>query len=152
MAEREVIATRTIDAPRSRVFEAWTDAGQLEQWWHPIGFTTTVSELAAEPGGAFRLAMHGPDGTAFPMEAEFTEVEEPERLVFITSKIMEAAGPQPQLEVITTVTLAVQDGKTELKVHEVVLQSTPPVQQALDGMEEGLNQTLDLLVEFLKGD
>ncbi len=150
MAEREVIATRTIQASRSRVFEAWTNPGQLEQWWHPIGFTTTVSELVAEPGGAFRLAMHGPDGTAFPMEAVFTEVEAPGRLVFITSRIMEG-GEDPQLEVVTTVTLGEQDGVTELKVHEVVLKSTPLVQQALAGMEAGLNQTLDLLVEFLAG-
>jgi uncharacterized protein YndB with AHSA1/START domain len=150
MAEKEVTVTRTINAPRRRVFRAWTDAGELAEWWHPIGFTTAVSELDDQPGGAFRLDMHGPDGTVFPMEAVFTEVEEPERLVFITTRIMEGEGPEPQLEVVTTVTLAEQDGKTEMKVHEVVLKSTPLVQQALAGMEEGLKQTLDRLVEYLE--
>lgn len=151
MAEREVTVTRMIDAARERVFEAWTRAEEVAEWWHPDYFTTTVSELDPQPGGKFTLDMHGPDGTLFPMEAQFTEVEEPERLVFITSKIMEAPGPQPQLEVITTVALAELDGKTELRVHEAVLKSTPPVQQALDGMEMGLNQTLDNLVKFLGG-
>lgn len=151
MAEREVIATRTIDATRERVFAAWTRAEELAEWWHPIYFTTTVSELDPHPGGKFTLDMHGPDGMVFPMEAVFTEVEEPERLVFLTTKIMEAEGPQPQLEVVTTVTLAERDGKTEMQVHEAVLRSTPPVQPALDGMEMGLNQTLDNLVKFLEG-
>ncbi len=64
----------------------------------PIGFTTTVSALDARPGGAFLFDMHGPDGTVFPMEAVFTEVEEPERLVFITTRIMEGEGEEPQLE------------------------------------------------------
>ncbi len=51
---------------------------------------------------------------------------------------------------ITTVTLAEQDGKTEMQVHEVVLKLTPPVQQALAGVEEGLKQTLDRLAECLE--
>ncbi len=147
--EREVTVTRTVAVPLARVFEAWTKPEQVAEWWHPDYFTTTVSELDARPGGAFNLTMHGPDGTDFPMEAVFREVDPPLHLVFYTTKIMETDGPYPQLEVLTSVTLNKRDDRTDITVNEVVLSSTPPVQEALAGMEMGLNQTLDNLIKYL---
>ena len=45
LAEREITITRMFDAPRAAVFRAWTDAGQLAQWWGPKGFTNPVCEI-----------------------------------------------------------------------------------------------------------
>jgi len=53
---REIVLTRTFDAPRERVFQAFTDPEQVGQWWGPRGFTTTTHEIDVRPGGG--LALH----------------------------------------------------------------------------------------------
>ena len=50
-ARREVTVTRIYDAPRSLVFEMWTDPEHMAQWWGPKGFTNPVCELGRPPGG-----------------------------------------------------------------------------------------------------
>ena len=66
---------------RELVFRAWTDAEQVVKWWGPNGFTTTSLEFDLRPGGAWRLVMHGPNGTDYPGEFRFVEIASPERLV-----------------------------------------------------------------------
>lgn len=80
-ASREIVTTRVFDAPRELVFRAWTDAEQVVKWWGPNGFTTTSQEFDLRPGGAWRLVMHGPNGTDYPGEFRFVEIASPERLV-----------------------------------------------------------------------
>jgi uncharacterized protein YndB with AHSA1/START domain len=82
---------RTFDAPRARVFRAWTDPVQLARWWGPKGFTSTISRLDLQPGGAIRIDMRAPDGTVYPMGGEFREIVEPERIVF-TSTALDKSG------------------------------------------------------------
>jgi|HubBroStandDraft_2_1064218.scaffolds.fasta_scaffold15293_4 uncharacterized protein YndB with AHSA1/START domain len=80
-ASREIVTTRVFDAPRELVFRAWTDPKALVKWWGPNGFTTTSQEFDLRPGGAWRLVMHGPNGTDYPGEFRFVEIAGPERLV-----------------------------------------------------------------------
>jgi uncharacterized protein YndB with AHSA1/START domain len=79
---REIISARTFDAPRERVFEAFSDPSRLARWWGPHGFTSTVHELDLRRGGAWRFTMHGPDGADYPSDSVFVEVVKPERIVF----------------------------------------------------------------------
>jgi uncharacterized protein YndB with AHSA1/START domain len=79
-ADRELVTTRVINAPRELVWQAWTDPTQIAQWWGPNGFTTTTSEFALEPGGRWRFVMHGPDGRDYPNFVVFDEVDAPTRL------------------------------------------------------------------------
>jgi uncharacterized protein YndB with AHSA1/START domain len=58
--DRSLVVTRPFDAPRERVFEAWTDPEQVDQWWGPNGFTTETDELDIREGGAWRYVMTGP--------------------------------------------------------------------------------------------
>ena len=55
LAEREIIITRTFDAPRALVFKAWTDAKVLAQWWGPKGFSNPRCEFDAKVGGVIRI-------------------------------------------------------------------------------------------------
>lgn len=80
-ADREIISTRVIDAPRERVFQAWTDPEQLALWWGPKGFTNTFHEFDLKPGGHWRFIMHGPDGTDYPNHSVFVEIVKPDRLI-----------------------------------------------------------------------
>jgi len=78
---REIVTTRIFDAPRDRVFAAWTDPASLVQWWGPHGFTNTFHECDMRPGGIWRHAMHGPDGRTYENESRFVEITAPERIV-----------------------------------------------------------------------
>jgi uncharacterized protein YndB with AHSA1/START domain len=104
-SDREIVTTRVFDAPRERVFEAWTDPDHLAQWWGPKGFTNTFEEFDLRPGGNWRFVMHGPDGVDYKNHSVFVEVVKPERIVFD-----HVSGPQFQV----TATFAEQAGRTRL--------------------------------------
>jgi len=103
--DRDILTVRVIDAPRERVFAAWTDPDQLAQWWGPEGFTNTFQEFDLRPGGHWRFTMHGPDDTNFPNHSVFTEITPPQRLVFD-----HVSGPHFQV----TATFEELDGRTRL--------------------------------------
>lgn len=77
---RELFLSRVIDAPRERVYTAWTK--HLPQWWGPHGMTTPAHEMDLRPGGSFRTLMRAPDGSEFPTRGVFLEVVPNERIVF----------------------------------------------------------------------
>jgi uncharacterized protein YndB with AHSA1/START domain len=79
---RSIIGTRVFDAPRDRVFSAWTDPKHLAQWWGPNGFTTTTYLFEFRPGGVWRFVMHGPDGHDYQNRITFDEIVAPERIVY----------------------------------------------------------------------
>ena len=150
--EKAVTLTRIFDAPRELVFQAWTDAEHMKEWWGPSDFTNPVCEIDARPGGVLRIDMRGPAGTpydaVFPMKGVFEEVVRPSRLVFTESAFF-GEDPSPGIEARTTVTFEDHDGKTKVTVHSVVLRAKPEYAEALSGMEEGWSQSLDKLTSYL---
>lgn len=64
--DRELVLTRDIDAPREKLFRAWTQPELLKQWFAPLPFTTPHAELDVRPGGSSVIVMRGPDGTDYP--------------------------------------------------------------------------------------
>ena len=81
-SNRELVITRIIDAPREKLFRAWTDAALLKQWFAPEPFTTPVAELDVRAGGANTIVMRSPDGTEYPNKGVYLEVIPNELLVF----------------------------------------------------------------------
>ena len=79
--ERDFFITRVFDAPRTLVWKAWTDAGQIARWWGPNSFSNPVCEMDLRPGGAYRLVMRSPDATDYPITGEVREVVAPALLV-----------------------------------------------------------------------
>ena len=65
-ADREIVISRVIGAPRELVFEAFTRVRHLSRWWGPEGFTTTTRSFEFRVGGEWDFVMHGPDGTDIP--------------------------------------------------------------------------------------
>ena len=80
-AQREIVTTRILKAPRETVFNAWTDPEKLRRWWGPNGFTNTFNVFEPKPGGKWNFVMHGPDGKDYPNESVYVEVVKPARLV-----------------------------------------------------------------------
>src|SRR5262245_3424249 len=79
--DREIVISRTFDAPPDLVFQAWTDPKRIGRWWGPRGFTITTFEMDVRPGGVWRYLMHGPDGTDYPNKVVYLEIVRPERIV-----------------------------------------------------------------------
>ena len=146
---KELTLTRLINAPRARVWKAWTDPKQVAQWWGPRGFTNPVCEVEARVGGKILIHMSG-YGMIAPLAGTFTEVIEPERLVFTNNAYFDASLSKVLIEAITTVTFADEGGKTRLMVHNAVLRAAPEAAKALEGMEPGFTQQIDKLEEYLK--
>lgn len=65
--------TLIISSP-AEVFAAVSDPARLARWWGPDGFTNTIHQFEFEPGGMWRLTMHGPDGKDYPNESRFTRI------------------------------------------------------------------------------
>ena len=140
-ADRELILSRVIDAPRELVFRMWTDPAHLAKWWGPQGFTNPVCEIDFRPGGVLRIVMRAPDGTDYPMGGVFREIIEPERLVF-TNCALDSDG-NVLLDGVTVVTFAEQGGKTKLTVQTHAVALAPAAVRYLEGMQAGWEQTLD---------
>src|SRR5471032_910445 len=96
-AGRELVLTRIINAPRERLFKAWTT--QLPQWWGPHGMTTPFVEMDLRAGGVFRTVMRAPDGTEYPTKGVFLEVVPNEKIVFTDAF---DAGWQPAADIFFT--------------------------------------------------
>ena len=79
---RELILTRIIDAPRDKVFRAWTEPELLKQWFAPLPWTTSKAETDTRAGGASLIVMRSPEGNEFPSRGVYFEVVKNERLVF----------------------------------------------------------------------
>ncbi|MGH8140552.1 MAG: SRPBCC domain-containing protein, partial [Steroidobacteraceae bacterium] len=62
-ADREIVISRLISAPRELVFEAFTEVRHLSRWWGPEGFTTTTRAFEFRVCGEWVFVMHGPHGT-----------------------------------------------------------------------------------------
>ncbi len=82
-ADREIVISRVIDAPRELVFEAFTEVRHLSRWWGPEGFTTTTRSFEFRVGGEWDFVMHGPDGTDYQEWITWIEIAPPERIAML---------------------------------------------------------------------
>jgi uncharacterized protein YndB with AHSA1/START domain len=139
----ELTFTRTFEAPRELVFKVWTDPYHIAQWWGPHGFKIPVSKVDARVGGRFEVHMLGDDGTLLPSIGEFQEVVAPERIVFTSN--LEGPDGRRLIEVVNTVTLDDDRGRTKMTLHIKVMHAAPEIADKLAGMEEGWSQSLERL-------
>jgi len=110
-ADRELVLSRLIDAPREKLFRAWTEPALLKQWFAPLPWTTPHAELDVRPGGASLVVMRSPDGNEVPNRSVYLEVVENERLVF-TDAYTQAWEPAEKPFMTVILTFEDEDGKT----------------------------------------
>ena len=108
---------RRIEAPRERVFEAWTSPEVLREWWRAgPDWETPAAEVDLRPGGSYRLSMRNPEGETHTVVGEYKEIQPPERLVYTwswESNTDEMAGSMGSL---VTVEFKEDDGATEVSL------------------------------------
>ena len=142
-ADREIVVTRVIDAPREIVFAAFTEREHIEQWWAPRGATT--HEMDVKPGGTWRYSQPARDGSLNPFKIKFIELDKPARLVYDYGTDAENA-PDP---VRTTVTFEEQDGKTEVTLQLLFATAAERKQAVKYGGIVGTMQALENLADYL---
>jgi uncharacterized protein YndB with AHSA1/START domain len=143
--------SRTFDAPRERVFQAWTDPAQLKKWFHPDETVTTVSAKAdVRVGGKYRIQMKHPDGEFYTGVGTYREVKPPERLVFTWQ--WEKDGSEPdfgepeQPETLMTLDFLARGKQTEVILTHENFAST----ESRDRHEHGWNGCLHQLAKFVE--
>jgi uncharacterized protein YndB with AHSA1/START domain len=147
-ASKEITLIRVLNAPRVRVFKAWTDPKELAQWWGPKDFSNPVCEVDLKPGGALRIVMRAPDGGEYPMQGVFREIVPPSRLVF-TNIAVDKDGHHI-IEGLTTVTFAEDGGKTKLTLQTRGVAVVDYAAAYLQGMEAGWTQSLEKLEALVR--
>lgn len=144
-ADREIVFTRLLDAPRELVFKVWTEPAHIAQWWGPNGFTNTVHEMEVKPGGVWRFMMHGPDGTDYPNCIFYHEVTPPSRLVYSHGGHSEPF--EPEFHVVAS--FDVEGDKTRLTMR-LLFNSVEACNKVKEfGAVEGGQQTLERLAAYL---
>ena len=137
--DRELVVTRTFDAPARLVFEAWAQPALFQRWWVPrsLGMSLVACEMDVRTGGSYRLVFAG----GYEFFGRYIEVTPPLRIVWTNEEGGEA-GP------ITTVTFEEKDGKTLLVMTELY-----PSKEALDaagtGAADAMGESFDQLDELL---
>jgi uncharacterized protein YndB with AHSA1/START domain len=144
-ADRELVISRTLNAPRELVYEAWTQPKHIAQWWGPNGFTNTIHEMEVKHGGVWRFMMHGPNGDNYPNKIVFIEVVRYERLVY-THGSDEDTDPN-QFHV--TVTFEALGKKTVITMKSIFKSAEALAEVKKLGATEGAKQTLQRLEEYL---
>ena len=143
-SDRELIISRIIDAPRERVFKAWTDPELLRQWFAPLPYTT----LDVRPGGANLIVVRDPAGNEFPNRGVYLEVVKNERLVF-TNAYTKAWEPSEKPFMTVILTFEDEGGKTKYTAR--VLHWTVADREAHEkmGFHQGWGQCADQLVALV---
>jgi uncharacterized protein YndB with AHSA1/START domain len=146
----DLILTRVFDAPREKVFEAFSDCKHLRNWWGPRQWPVTACELEFRPGGRWHYCMTGPDGTEAWGLAVYKEINAPDLLVYQDSFSDKDGNTNSSLPTtLVRMEFEEQDGKTLLKSIGRY-GSKEDMQKTLDmGMIEGIRETWDRLEELV---
>ena len=160
-AKFEFVIMRIFDAPRERVWKAWTEAERLGKWWGPKGFDIVSVKLDLRPGGTFHYLLRSPEGQEMWGKFIFREIVPQERLVFVVS-FSDAEGgltrhpmsPDWPLTMLSTVTFAdTGTGKTTITVKWVAYEATEAERKTFeagkDSMKAGWTGTFDRLDDYL---
>jgi uncharacterized protein YndB with AHSA1/START domain len=145
--EAQILITREFDAPRDLVFKAFTTPDLVKRWWHAKRGEMTVADIDLRVGGKWRYAMVAEGGTEVAFHGEYREIVPNERIV--STEIYEGVpqGEGGEQGTLNTATFTEADGRTTLTI--LVEAPSKEIRDAIidSGMEEGLQDALDLLEE-----
>jgi uncharacterized protein YndB with AHSA1/START domain len=158
--EKEFVISRTFDAPRDKVWKAWTDREQLMQWFGPKGFSMTTAKLDFRPGGTFHYCLRSSDGKEMWGKFVYREIVAPERIVLVNSFSDEKGNltrhpfsPTWPMEMLTTTTFTEEKGTTTVTVRWIPINATAEERKTFDDLRDGMRQgwtgTFDQLSEYL---
>jgi len=156
----EFVISRTLNAPRDKVWRAWTEREELMKWFGPKGVTIPVANLNLRPGGVFHYCMRMPDGQDWWGKWTFREIDAPHKLVLISS-FSDAQGGITRhpmaadwpLQTLSTTTFEAQGGNTVLTISWSPWQASyvemKKFAESHAGMQQGWGGTFEQLTAYL---
>lgn len=148
--------TRIFDAPRRRVWDAWTDPQEVIRWWGPEGFTAPAVTIDFRVGGKYLSCMRDPDGRDYWSTGTYREIEPMERIVATDSfadehgNVVSAShyGMPGNWQEVLLVTVTFEDvnGRTKLRLYHEGFPSGDMAELA----KAGWNQSLDKFAQVLE--
>lgn len=152
----DMVVTRTIEAPRERVWRAWSDPDEVMAWWGPQGFTSPMCRMDFREGGTTLVAMRSDQGWELVNSWKYRSIEPMDRIEFVQG-FADAEGnpvspaelglpPTIPDEVRHVVTFSeIDEATTELTVHEFGYPDEQIVQVSRAGMEQVLDKLATML-------
>src|SRR4051812_38191389 len=143
-SEREVVVTRTFDAPARIVFQAWTTPALFKRWWVPKSMPLPLLSYEADirVGGGYRLVFGVDDTKTMAFFGKYLEVTPHSRLVWTNDESGEDGA-------VTTVTLEEHGEKTQMVLHELYRSKEVRDAALASGSYEGMDETFTQLDEVL---
>ena len=143
--DTQLTIRRTFQAPRQRVFDAWTQPEQLKNWWRcNPAWSTEVAEVDLQVGGKYRLGMRDPEkDQAYVCFGEFKETNRPEKLVYTWS--WEPPGMEVGETLVTVEFLDKGDSTELILTHEQF-----PSVEAADEHNKGWSGCIEIFAGFVE--
>lgn len=153
---RELVITRTFDAPRNIIWQAWTEPDRVKKWWGPRIFTAPVIKIDFRVGGEYLYCMRSPEGKDYWSKGTYREIVAPERIVLTDSFADEKGNtvaasyyglsPDFALESLVTLVFEEYNGKTRFTLRYLGIPDGD-----FENAKIGWNESLDKLAEYLAG-
>lgn len=146
----QLVVTSDFPAPVARIWQFWTEARQLEQWWGPPGYPATVTDFDLTPGGRVSYFMTSPEGEKFGGYWDIEGVE-PTSLLTFSDGFADAEGnPAEGMPVgKIVVQFAERDGGTRVTATTTYSSAEDLEKVVGMGMEEGLTQATGQIDDIL---
>jgi uncharacterized protein YndB with AHSA1/START domain len=144
--DREIHIERVFDAPRDRVFAAYTDPALIPEWWGPRDMTAVVDQMDVRAGGSWRFVVRDADGSETGFRGTYREVTPPERIV----QTFEWEG-MPGHVSVETATFEDLGDRTRIVTTSIFHTTEERDGMLASGMERGLNETYARFDELLAG-
>ncbi len=143
-SEREIVVTRTFDAPARLVFKAWTTPELFKRWWVPKSMPLALLSYEADirTGGSYRLVFDVDGTNTMAFFGKYLEVTPHSRIVWTNDESGEDGA-------VTTVTLEESDGKTMMVLHELYRSKEVRDAALASGAYDGMGETFEQLDEVL---
>ncbi|MDC0771724.1 SRPBCC family protein [Streptomyces sp. HD] len=150
-ADREIVISRVIGAPRELVFEAFRRVRHLSRWWGPTGFTTATRSFEFRIGGEWDFVMHWPDGTDYQEWITWTEIVPPQRIALLHG---ESRDDPNAFESVLTIEPAGQDTRIVMRTvfPKELRDEAVEKYHAIEGGEQTLRNLAAYLAELARND
>ncbi|TCM79197.1 SRPBCC family protein [Rhizobium sp. BK068] len=148
-AQHELILVREFDAPREKIFKAWTDPALMKEWFVPRPWTPSDVEVDLRPGGSNLIVMRSPEGQEFPNRGVYLEIVENEKIVF-TDAFTSAWVPSEKPFFVGIIVLEdLGNGRTKYTAKARHWTAADKEQHEQMGFHEGWGKCADQLAELL---
>lgn len=154
---KELSFERSYAAPIETVWQAWTQADMLREWWGPDKTTIPECEVDLRIGGTIRIVTEAGEGmgkyqgTRWPMEGTFSEIEENARLTYEARSWTEGDEDTTTIKHVNDLTMSTHGDKTVVNLLITITEIGPKAKMAAYGMKMGFKQFLDKLDQYLAG-